>query len=472
MKQDTMTPAENQTTGANLFRYPWIATVCRSRYFPLVIQTFTIVLLALIFYDGFHGKQSPLENFAIVGPWSLFYPIAIILTLVFCGRIWCAVCPMGAISAACERASQKRRRFPNRLKRPALILSLISFVFLVWAFGEAWGIRDVPSHSALFIAIFLVVAIVKGLMFKGRPFCRYLCPITLPLNLFSRVSPLEIRADRPICRTCGTKDCAKGNQMVEGCPMDLFPAVMEGMSNCIYCMKCIKACPRDALKLYTRPFGRELLSVNKNGVIESLTAMALIGIFPLMMSYMTIGNTLFDKPLRAVSRLFAGFLSRPMDDGIVHLSSTILWVGVATGLFALASLAAGRMLKMKFKHALSVFGPPFVLITVVDRLGYVISRILANGGTLLSYLSSSIGVYFYHTPNIINLRALKPLDTTNSLARLPIGFLLTAGTVYFVARKVDRSKAVAATLPYIILLMILLFIRYNRMFASLGLPYL
>ncbi len=457
--------------GTDLFQYRWIANICSSRHFPLALQILTVILLVEMLYDGFYGKQSPLENFAVIGPWFLFMPLTIILALVLFGRLWCAICPIGAISAACERVGL-RRSFPNRLKRPALLLSLLSFIFVIWIFYPYLGIRTIPLNSATFFAVWIVVAVAVGWMFKGRPFCRYVCPITLPLNLYSRVSPFELRSDSIVCRTCKTRECSNGNQNVEGCPMDIHPAFMDGVSNCIYCMKCVKSCHNGSMRLRTRPFGRELLKVNLNGLFESAASLALVGIFPLMMAYMSIRGTLTDRPVEATSRLFASILSRPVEE-TTHASSTILWVTVALLLFALASLATKNVLNIKFKQAFSIFGPPFILLPLIGNLGHLILyNILGNFGSALTYLLSSIGIYSYHPPNMIDTSVIGILNAVNSYLNFAVASALTAITIYLLARRVDKEKAQTATLPYILLLITFLLLIYNQRFAQLGLPHL
>lgn len=469
---DAIQPEGRGTARTDLFRYRWIVSICRSRYFPFVLQTFTVVLFAVVLYDGFYGRQSRYENFAIVGPWVLLWPLTILSTLVLVGRVWCAVCPIGAIGAAFERVGQLRR-FPNRLKKPALVLSLISFLFVIRTFGGALGIQTTPFASALFFTICLLAAVAMGLIFEGRPFCRYLCPITIPLNLYSRVAPFELRADPAVCKTCKTRDCVRGDRDVEGCPMGLYPATMDGGSDCIYCMKCVKACDLGSMKLRRRPFGSELVKVNKDGVLESVLSLAMVGGMYVMMSYMSVGRTLPDRLFAAVARLFASILSRPVDEEVLHISSTILWGTVALLLFALASVAAARVLGLRFKQAFSIFGPPFIIIPVIGSVFHtLIVVVLGNLGGSITYLASLIGVYSYHDPNIIGAATVKMAGNLNHLVNCGLGSFLTAITVYLVAKKVDQANALAATVPYVVFLGIVLFLVYDSRFASVGLPYL
>lgn len=255
--------------------------------------------------------------------------------------------------------------------------------------------------------------------------------------------------------------------------MDINPPSMDGISNCIYCMKCVKSCPNNSMGLYKRPFGWELLKVNKLGVFESVASLALVGIFPLMMAYMTIQGTLTDRPLAAVSRLLAAVLSRPVDGGVIHVASTTLGVTMALGLFALSSLVAANVLKIKFKQAFSIFGPPFILLSIMPTLGHlIVNKIPDHLGTLMSYMLSSIGIHFYHTPNIISADISATLSTADTFLIFPVATLLTALTLYWVARKVNQEKALAATLPFIFLLIVFLFMVGNQRLAGFALPHL
>jgi ferredoxin-type protein NapH len=81
----------------------------------------------------------------------------------------------------------------------------------------------------------------------NRAFCKYLCPITVPLKLSSRFSVLKVRGDPQRC--CEKRVCEKA------CPMDIPIAeyIKLGQrvlsTECIMCQACISVCPEDALSL-------------------------------------------------------------------------------------------------------------------------------------------------------------------------------------------------------------------------------
>lgn len=81
----------------------------------------------------------------------------------------------------------------------------------------------------------------------NRAFCKYLCPITVFLKFGAKFSLLKIRADPQKCTVCGACETI--------CPMDIeitrYMKMGErvGSSECIFCFKCINACPEGALSV-------------------------------------------------------------------------------------------------------------------------------------------------------------------------------------------------------------------------------
>jgi polyferredoxin len=93
----------------------------------------------------------------------------------------------------------------------------------------------------------------------NRAFCKYVCPVSVPLKLGSRLSLLKVKGDPAKCNDCQT--------CVKMCPMDIrIPEyVHDGQrvlsTECSLCQTCISVCAKDALKLSfgADMGGRELL---------------------------------------------------------------------------------------------------------------------------------------------------------------------------------------------------------------------
>lgn len=89
--------------------------------------------------------------------------------------------------------------------------------------------------------------ILAYLLKDNRAFCKYVCPVTVPLKLTSRFALLKIKGDPDKCT-----DCRACTQL---CPADIrildyTKANQRVLSTeCTLCQTCITVCNEDALKL-------------------------------------------------------------------------------------------------------------------------------------------------------------------------------------------------------------------------------
>jgi polyferredoxin len=81
----------------------------------------------------------------------------------------------------------------------------------------------------------------------NRAFCKYVCPVSVPLKLSSRFSVIKIGKSTGQCNDCGA--CEKM------CPMDvrISDYILNDQrvlsTECSLCQTCITVCAKDALKL-------------------------------------------------------------------------------------------------------------------------------------------------------------------------------------------------------------------------------
>lgn len=136
-----------------------------------------------------------------------FFTLPLVFTLFF-GRTFCAaVCPLGAIQ---DVVALRPVRVPSWLEHA---LGLLSYIYLgasvfFAATGSAFIICEYDPFVAffrrtgslnLFIlgASFLLIGIVVG-----RPYCRFLCPYGVLLNLVSRASKWHVTITPDECIQC------------------------------------------------------------------------------------------------------------------------------------------------------------------------------------------------------------------------------------------------------------------------------
>ena len=151
--------------------------------------------------------------------------------------------------------SKSKGRVPGRWGwiRYFVFAASLGLVLLLW-FGFGYRI-DANNQAATELPWFLVgnalyylVGIVLAFVLKdNRAFCKYVCPITVFLKTTSRFSVLKIRGDKEKCDNCGA--------CVKMCPMDInIPEYLEKgkrvmSTECILCLTCINACPKEALEI-------------------------------------------------------------------------------------------------------------------------------------------------------------------------------------------------------------------------------
>lgn len=259
----------------NLLDIPWLRSFLKSAWFQPVFQVPLLFGFLIIIAVGLFDIQQGDRNIATLLMWTLWWA-AIVFTFVLVGRIWCMMCPFGAIQDWIGRLISLNRDFPRRLRN----IYLSSFIF----FGLTWwdsysGIVNKPSLTAYLLIGFFAVAIGMAVVFKGRAFCRYVCPIGGLIAIYSMFSPVELRNKcLEVCRGHKIKECIKGTDASHGCPMFVTPMTLDRNNYCNFCSECIKSCSQDNIVIRFRSFAKDLWVSSKGYLDEALFVMALVGI--------------------------------------------------------------------------------------------------------------------------------------------------------------------------------------------------
>ncbi|MFO0752054.1 MAG: 4Fe-4S binding protein [Thermodesulfovibrionales bacterium] len=259
----------------NLLDIPPVKRFMQSSWFPTVFQLPVLIVFLIIIAAGLFGIQRGDRNIATLLMWTLWWA-AIIFTFVFVGRVWCMMCPFGAIQDWLGRLFSIGKSFP----RPLRNIWLPTFLF----FGLTWwdsfsGIVNKPALTAYLLIGFFSVAAVMSLVFKGRTFCRYICPIGGLVGLYSMFSPVELRSKcRETCRKHRVKECLQGNEAGRPCPMFEPPLVLDRNNYCNFCGECVKSCSQDTITLRFRSFAQDLWASAKGRADEAYLAMMLVGV--------------------------------------------------------------------------------------------------------------------------------------------------------------------------------------------------
>ncbi|HEY0607321.1 MAG TPA: 4Fe-4S binding protein [Herpetosiphonaceae bacterium] len=182
----------------------------------------------------------------------IHYLLAKLIGPLLFGRIWCGwACWIGALLDLLPYRRPSGRLMPwTRLRYAHFGLSLL-LVSGLW-FGTGYGLGVIgPTAVYWFLlgnTIYLVSGIVLAIVLKdNRAFCKYLCPITVPLKLTSRFALLKVTGDPSRCdqdRAC-ERVCPMGIRITEY----LLANQRVLSTECILCQECINVCDHDALRL-------------------------------------------------------------------------------------------------------------------------------------------------------------------------------------------------------------------------------
>jgi hypothetical protein len=379
----------------DLLQVRWLDRFVRWRGFQPVFQIPVLLLTIVLAYLGFADIQDGAKNLATRLTWIIWWP-SIIFTFILVGRFWCVMCPFGALNEWAAKWAKPKRMFPKPLRN--LWLATFLFVLLTW-FDEQLGIIRSPYMTASLIVLLTAIAVVTGLFYQRRSFCRYLCPITGLQGLYSMVSPIELRTkNKNLCQTECHQECYRGDERSDGCPMFEFPMTMERNTFCNFCFECVKSCPPGNVTLKTRGFGRELWSTGLRKLDESYLAVALVGITSVVSAQMLAPWNDWVSRLARYLPIDLRVLMRPVT--YLALTESVVFFLLSLVLIPLLVLFAGwaavrlsgdpeRSVKQTFIALAGMFIP----IGLAMHLAHNASHLLAEGAGVLPVLQRMLNRY-------------------------------------------------------------------------------
>jgi len=183
----------------------------------------------------------------------IHYMIAKILGPVLFGRLWCGWACWTVMILDLLPFTRPSGRLPGKwgwLRYLHFVLSLSLVLVLFFVFGFRNGATGTLAVIWFLIgnALYYAIGITLAYALKdNRAFCKYVCPVSVPLKVTSRFSMLKIKGDADKCNDCGA--------CVKLCPMDIrISEYIKGgqrvlSTECSLCQTCTTVCARDALKL-------------------------------------------------------------------------------------------------------------------------------------------------------------------------------------------------------------------------------
>lgn len=183
----------------------------------------------------------------------IHYMIAKIVGPLLFGRMWCGWACWTVMVLDLLPFTHPSGRLEKKygwLRYVHLAISIAVVVTLIYGFQFTQGATGSIAVTWFIIgnALYYATGIALAYALKdNRAFCKYLCPVSVPLKLTSRFSIIKIGGNATKCNEC--------NACEKMCPMDIrIPEYIKNgervaSTECILCQTCITVCTHDALKL-------------------------------------------------------------------------------------------------------------------------------------------------------------------------------------------------------------------------------
>lgn len=244
---------------------------------PMGRRVALFLIGTLLIATAIAGENMQIEGFffSLLGGIAqgalIHYLIAKFFGPMLFGRMWCGwACWTVMVLDLLPFQKSPGRLAPGWgwLRYVHFALSLGTALILFYGFGfrnGAAGRIAVTWYLAGNLLYYLTGIILAYVLKDNRAFCKYVCPVAVPLRLFSRLSLIKVKGNAAACTDCGA--------CVRACPMDIRVNEYhkQGLrvisSECSLCQTCITACSAGALKLAAGldAAGPELLRTRKDG---------------------------------------------------------------------------------------------------------------------------------------------------------------------------------------------------------------
>ncbi len=128
---------------------------------------------------------------------------------------------------------------------PQMIRNFLQNIFETPFLEALSGVANLPP--LFWVQLSIMVGILVFSAYVPRAWCRYFCPHAAIMAILNKFSFIGLRRDPVKCTKDGCRRC------VEICPMNvpILDLSWEKLSDpeCIYCLKCVDACPERAIKI-------------------------------------------------------------------------------------------------------------------------------------------------------------------------------------------------------------------------------
>ena len=196
----------------------------------------------------FFGLMSGVFQVAVV-----HYLIAKVFGPILFGRIWCGWACWTVMILDLLPFQRPSGRLPHRYGwfrylHFAISLGLVALAWYGFGFTEGAMGRSALAWYITGNLFYYAIGIMLAYALKdNRAFCKYVCPVSVPLKITSRFALLKIGGEAEKCNNC--QACVKMCPMDVRVPEYILNAQRVLSTECSLCQTCITVCSKDALKL-------------------------------------------------------------------------------------------------------------------------------------------------------------------------------------------------------------------------------
>jgi ferredoxin len=241
-----------------------------SRYTQAALTLFTMVMIYIVILTSVFGTKVSGRNLGVLLMWAIWLFALVAVITPFLGRFWCTICPLPFFGDLIQRKSffspqkGKTRNYNNKfsglfLKWPEWLKNdwLRLIVFLMLATFSTTLVAT-PIVSGITVLMLMIVPTIMSGVWELRSFCRYVCPVSVFVAPFSRMSTLALRnKSQEVCDKCKPHFCENGNANGWACPYGLNVGNIKENSDCGLCLECLRSCSYNNVSVYKRPFAIE-----------------------------------------------------------------------------------------------------------------------------------------------------------------------------------------------------------------------
>jgi heme/copper-type cytochrome/quinol oxidase subunit 2 len=254
-----------------LSRSGLLRNLITSRWPQAIFTILAMLMIYVVILTSMFGTLMSGRNLGVLLMWGVWLFLLVAILTPFLGRVWCTICPLPLFGDLIQRRSfftpEKGRTNEYNNKFSGLFLKWPEFlrndwlrliVFLALATFSTTLVAN-PRVSGLAVIGLLTVPTLMSMIWELRAFCRYVCPVSVFVGPFSRMSPIALRSkSMKVCSECKPHYCQKGSPKGWACPYGINVGEMKENSDCGLCLECTRSCLYNNVALIKRPAASEL----------------------------------------------------------------------------------------------------------------------------------------------------------------------------------------------------------------------